>query len=274
MKRELLRRLGFGALCGLAGMAPLTVLIPYGEYSALTALCGGHAGLAGMVRLLAGAAWGAAVCAGALLWQRERGTFFTSSVWNYLLDCGAFVLWIWVCVGFDAAYIPAAWAVFTGLYFIGWVVRWLTCRRDVEAIRERLGLKPPVCAPSPLRWRESLPYLLLTAALFLGLFPALAPFDDPSFPALTCIVVPYLTFPFIAAVVGFGAGVRHGFCPLTVLVTAAAFLPNLLYQPQAYFWFQGVICTVLSLAGNLLGCARRRWIRERRSAAGPEERPQ
>lgn len=271
MKRELLCRLGYGALCGLAGMAPLTVLIPYGEYSALTAVCGGDIRLAGLARLLAGAAWGAAVCAGAMLWRRERGTFFTSSLWNYLLDCGAFVLWIWVCVGFDAVYIPIAWAVFSGLYLIGWAVRWLTCRRDVEAIRERLGLEPPVRDPSPLRWRESLPYLLLTAALFLGLFPALEPFDDPCL-ALTWIVVPYLAFPFIAAVVGFGAGVRHGLCPLTVLVTAAAFLPNLLYQPQVFFWFQGVIYTGLSLAGNLLGCARRRWVRERRSTPEPEKR--
>lgn len=259
MRQELFKRLGFGALCGLAGMAPLAVLFPYTEYSALTAACGGSAVWAGLARLLAGAVWGAVVCAGALVWHRSRGTFFTSSLWNYLLDCGIFVLWVWVCFGFEKNICLAAWVVFTGLYFIGWVVRWLTCREDVDAIRRRLGLEPSSPAPSPFRWRESLPYLLLTAALFLGLPPALAPFDDTCMPLLTFLFLPYAVFPFIAVITGFGAGVRHGFCPLPALAAAVAFLPNLLYEPKAYFWFQAVIYALLSLAGNLLGAARWHW---------------
>lgn len=259
MRQELFKRLGFGTLCGLAGMAPLGVLFPYTQHSALTALCGGSVQLAGLARLAAGAAWGAAVCAGALLWRRERGTFLTSSLWNYLLDGGAFVLWVWVCFGFQPQYPLVLGGAFTGLYLIGWAVRWLTCRRDVDAIREKLGLSLPPAAPSPLRWRESLPYLLLAAALFLGLRPALTPLDGADVPLLTGLFLPWLAFPFIAAVTGFGAGLRHGLCPLLPAAVLLAFLPNLLYRTVPYCWPQAAVYTLLTLGGNLLGMAWSRW---------------
>ncbi len=263
MRRELWQRLGFGALCGTAGMAPLAILFPYKADSSLTALCGGSLQLAEFVRLGAGALWGAAVCAGALLWRRERGNFFTHSLWNYLLDCAAFVLWGWCCMGFSL-YGPTVmflWGVFTVLYAIGWVVRWLTCRDDVNAIRKKLGLGSP--APSPLKWRESLPYLVLTAALFLCMRPLTAPVAaSPDVPLFQALILPFLAWPFIAAVSGFGAGLRYGFCPLLPLTAGLAFLPNLLWETASYSWVQALLYAAAALLGELAGILRREWKRK------------
>lgn len=256
MKREIFKRLGFGALCGAAGTAPLIILFPYMEASRLAELCDSSVRLAEYVRLGAGCLWGAAVCAGAALWKRESGTFFTHSLWNYLLDCAAFVLWAWCCLGFVPYWptVAVLWGIFTALYAVGWVVRWLTCRDDVEAIRRKLGLGPS--APSPLNWRECLPHLLLTAILFLFLQPLASLMEPPDVPIFAGLVLPLLAWPFIAAVVGFGAALRYGFCPLLPPVTALAFLPNLLWS--AYDWRQAVIYGGLSLLGELAGLFWRR----------------
>ncbi|MBQ8852272.1 MAG: DUF3021 domain-containing protein [Oscillibacter sp.] len=256
MKRELMKRLAFGALCGLAAMAPVTVLFPYSESSNLTALCG-TVQLAGLARLVAGSLWGAAVGAGTLFWQRERGSFLTNSLWNYLLTCAAFVLWGWICLGLRPGALPLVlWGVFTALYVIGWVVRWLTCHRDVDRIRAGLGL--PETPPSPLRWRESLPYAVLLAALFLALRPIVSCFDGVDVPLLTALVLPWLAYPFAAAVTGFGAGVRHGVCPLVPEAAVLAILPNLLYTDVPYSWPMAAVYGLLALAGNLLGAVVRR----------------
>ena len=255
MRREIGKRLGFGALCGAAGMAPLIILFPYGADSRLTILCGGLPQMAEFARLGAGCLWGAAVCAGAALWKEERGTFFTHSLWNYLLDCAAFVLWGWCCLGFTL-YWPAVavlWGLFTALYAVGWVVRWLTCRDDIQAIRRKLGLGP--AAPSPLKWRECLPYLALTAALFSLLRPLAGLVDPADVPLFTGLVLPFLAWPFTAAIVGFGAALRYGFCPLLPLVTVLAFLPNLL---GGYDWRYAVVYGALSLLGGLAGLLWRR----------------
>lgn len=264
MNRELFRRLGFGALCGAAGMAPLIILFPYTAYSQLTILCGGSTKLAELARLGAGCLWGAAVCAGALLWKRERGTFFTHSLWNYLLDCAAFVLWGWCCMGFlpSPLVVAVLWGMFTALYAVGWVVRWLTCRDDVRAIRRKLGLDSPI--PSLLNWRECLPYLLLTAALFLFSRPLAGLVDPADVPLFTHLVLPLLAWPFTAAIVGFGAALRYGFCPLLPLVTILSFLPNLL-NSYVYEWQHGVVYALLSLLGQLAGLL---WRRIRRKGDG------
>lgn len=167
MRRELLRRLGLGALCGAAGMAPLMICWPYGPASDLTVLCGSTQG-AEWIRLLAGMLWGAAVCAGAMIWCRERGSFFTNSLWNYLLDCGAFVFWALTCQGYPGGSMGwVLWGLFTWLYAIGWVVRWYTCGQDVERIQRELGIA--IRSVSRWKWRETVPYALLTATVFWSL---------------------------------------------------------------------------------------------------------
>lgn len=262
MNMDMEKRLAFGALCGAAGTAPLIILFPYGELSRLTAVCGGSILLAEFLRLGAGCLWGAVVCAMAAVWRRERGSFFTSSLWNYLADCAAFLLWSWCCLGFPPYWpTPAAlWGVFTALYAIGWVVRWLTCRDDILAIRRKLGLDSS--APSPLKWRESLPYLVLTAALFLLSPPLGGAFSPTDAPIFTALILPLLAWPFIAAIVGFGAALRYGLCPLLPPATALAFLPALLWGYYPYSWRHAAAYAALSLLGELAGILRREWKRK------------
>ena len=116
-----------------------------------------------------------------------------------------------------------------------------------------MGLAEAQSGPSPLKWRESLPYLVLAAALFLLLRPLLAPLDGPDVPVLTGLLLPWLCYPFTAAVAGFAAGRQYGPCPLLPPAVLTAFLPNLLFFSPAYDLSQGLAYAGIALVFNLLG---------------------
>lgn len=110
-------------------------------------------------------------------------------------------------------------------YFLIWLTRWVGWFSEVEVIREKLGISP---APSPLKWREVLPYLLLLGAVYgLGM-PVLGIFDS-YIPVLTGFLLPYIIYPVLAGAVGFHTG-KH--CGFTVLVPVAVYLFSLLND----FW--------------------------------------
>ncbi len=267
MRRELLRRLGLGALCGAAGMAPLMICWPYGPASDLTVLCGSTQG-AEWIRLLAGMLWGAAVCAGAMIWRRERGSFFTNSLWNYLLDCGAFVFWALTCQGYPGGSMGwVLWGLFTWLYAIGWVVRWYTCGQDVERIQRELGIA--IRSVSRWKWRETVPYALLTATVFWSL-AMIAAYWTKGWGTLlfAWILAPVAACPFTAAVAGYGAGIRWGICPLYPVAVAVSFLPVMSCGPWHSWWFL-VVYTALALAGNLAGALYARLKRGREQREDP-----
>lgn len=201
---------------------------------------------------------GAAIGFSSIFLERE-GSFLWNSLWHFLFNITAFTATAWNCRWFEVRgdrFFPrylGVTAVLAAFYLIVWAARCIAWRSDVAAIRKKMGLAEAQSGPSPLKWRESLPYLVLAAALFLLLRPLLAPLDGPDVPVLTGLLLPWLCYPFTAAVAGFAAGRRYGPCPLLPPAVLTAFLPNLLFFSPAYDLSQGLAYAGIALVFNLLG---------------------
>ena len=156
-------------------------------------------------------------------------------------------------------------------YLLIWLTRWVGWSSEVEAIREKLGLSP---APSPLKWRAVLPYLLLLGAVY-GLSMPILGIIDSYVPVLTGFLLPYILYPVLAGAVGFHTG-KH--CGFTVLVPAAVYLFSLLNDfwlwlarvlgianmGYEYFWL-GLVYAGIALALHLLGVLVRKAGKARRN---------
>lgn len=129
------------------------------------------------------------------------------------------------------------------VYLLIWLTRWVGWFSEVEAIREKLGLTP---APSPLKWREVLPYLLLLGAVNALAMPLLHSFEG-HYPVLTGFLLPFIIYPILAGAVGFHTG-KH--CGFTALVPIAVYLLSLLND----FWLW--MAKVLSVANMAYGYVR------------------
>lgn len=170
----------------------------------------------------------------------------------------AATLSLWVLLNFQTAQIPFFLLLLALIYLLIWLGRWVGWYAEVAAIRERLGLSP---APSPLRWRETLPYVPFAALLCLLLPLVLRLCDGGYVPVLSGLLYPYLLLPIGGFCSGLSLGRRQGFCPL---YPAACVLGILVFIPLArlfsnmYDWPLVTIALVCSLAGNLAGSALRR----------------
>ena len=144
------------------------------------------------------------------------------------------------------------------VYVLVWLGRWVGWYVELTAIREKLGLAP---GPSPLKWRETLPYIPFAALLCLLLPLVLRLCDGGYVPVLSGLLYPYILLPVGAFCSGLSLGRRWGFCPL---YPAACVLGILVFIPLArlfsnmYDWPLVTIALVCSLAGNLAGSALRR----------------
>ena len=167
----------------------------------------------------------------------------------------AATLSVWVLLNFHARELPWFLSLLAAVYALIWLARWVGWYAEAAAIREKLGLAP---GPSPLKWKESLPYLLFALLLCLGLPAALALFDAADVPVLRGVFFPYLLLPVGSFFSGLPLGRRQGICPLypaaCTLFTLGAVV--LVYNATALFLCG--IALAFSLAGNLLGAALRR----------------
>lgn len=175
---------------------------------------------------------------------------------HFALTAGTMALWAGLT--FDPA--GAALLVFllAVVYVLVWLGRWVGWYVELTAIRAKLGLSP---GPSPLKWRETLPYLPFAALLCLLLPLALRLFDGGYVPVLSGLLYPYILLPAGAFCSALSLGRRRGFCPL---YPAACVLGVLLFIPLArlfsnmYDWPLVTIALACSLAGDLAGAALRR----------------
>lgn len=163
----------------------------------------------------------------------------------------------WVVLNFGwRGTLPTFLIPLTLVYILVWLGRWVGWYAEVAAIREKLGLAP---GPSPLHWKESLPYVGFAFLLCLILPTVLRLLDDPT-PVLS-VLYGLLLLPAGGFMSGLSLGRRHGFCPLypvsCVLFTLIFILTAKLYTNMA----DGAlipIALISVLAGNLAGAARRR----------------
>ena len=143
----------------------------------------------------------------------------------------------------------------TLVYFIVWLGRWVGWYAEVAAIREKLGLAP---GPSPLHWKETLPYLGF-ALLLCDVLPAvLRVFDAPDVPVLVGLLLPYLLLPVGGFMSGLSLGRRHGFCPLYPVACTLFFVPTVFLLMNYTALPHCLMAGVPALAGNLAGAARHR----------------
>lgn len=179
------------------------------------------------------------------------------SLIHFCYTAGVFSLLVWLCRwswGRWGAWL-AELAILALIYLLIWLGRWVGWYTEVAAIREKLGLAP---GPSPLHWRESLPYVGF-ACLFCLVAPALVWLcDDHRIPLLS-ILYAALILPIVGFLSGLSLGRRHGLCPLYPIACGAVILVFLaaawLFYDFHLGWSRIPIAMLSTLAGNLAGAA-------------------
>lgn len=191
-------------------LEPLGVLLSF----ALFALLGAEAGVA------------------TLPFAESGRELVARSLIHYTATAATACLW----AGLNVCSTPADYLTFlvplTLVYLIVWLGRWVGWYTEVAVLREKLGLAP---GPSPLHWRESLPYVGFAAFLCLALPLALRLLDDAT-PVLS-VLYGWLLLPVGGFMSGLSLGRRHGLCLLYPIVcgivTLAFILTARLYTNMA-----------------------------------------
>ena len=155
-----------------------------------------------------------------------------------------------------------AWALWMGMlvlfYAVIWLGRWIGWYVEVMQLRALLGLAP---GPSPLKWRETLPYLPLVLLLCDVLPPVLNWIDHAAVadvPVLSGLLLPYLMLPVAGFCSGLSLGKRQGVCPLYPVACFVCYLPMVYLVYNYTALFHCFMIAVPALAGNMLGWAYRR----------------
>ncbi len=227
-------------------LEPLGVLLSF----ALFALLGAEAGVA------------------TLPFAESGRELVARSLIHYTATAATACLW----AGLNVCSTPADYLTFlvplTLVYLIVWLGRWVGWYTEVAVLREKLGLAP---GPSPLHWRESLPYVGFAAFLCLALPLALRLLDDAT-PVLS-VLYGWLLLPVGGFMSGLSLGRRHGFCPI---YPAACVVFILIFIPLARLCSNISdgelipIALVCALAGNLAGAALLRRKRQKADLCGRE----
>lgn len=175
---------------------------------------------------------------------------------HFLTMAATVALWVGLNAGVERVLLPLVLlAVF---YALIWLGRWVGWYAEVAAIREKLGLSP---GPSPLKWKETLPYAPFALLLCLLLPAGLSFFDAPDVPVLTGLIYLYLLLPVGSFCSGLSLARRQGFCPLYPLLCALCFLAAvpLVYNHSALPFCAVTLCAagLGDLTGWLLGQGRR-----------------
>ena len=220
-------------------LEPLGVLLSF----ALFALLGAEAGVA------------------TLPFAESGRELVARSLIHYAATAATACLW----AGLNVCSTPADYLTFlvplTLVYLIVWLGRWVGWYTEVAAIREKLGLAP---GPSPLHWRESLPYVGFAAFLCLALPLLLWLVDDHRIPVLSVLYC-WLLLPVGGFMSGLSLGRRHGFCPLYPIACGLFFVPAVFLLMNYTALPHCLLAGIPALAGNLAGAARHK-IKTRRDS--------
>ena len=159
-----------------------------------------------------------------------------------------------------------AWeAILFLLYAVVWLGRWIGWYVEVMQLRTMLGLAP---GPSPLKWRETLPYLAFALLLCDGL-PMLLFWADHAVsadvPVLSGLLLPYLLLPAAGFSSGMSLGKRQGVCPLYPAACFVCYLPMVFLLFNYTAMFHCFMVAVPALAGNVTGWLYRRAASKKKS---------
>lgn len=234
---------------GVLGLLVGIVLVPYIMYSrecpplALIACMG--------LGAMAGLATQPFAESGRELLLRSGGHFIITAAFFALLVVELDMASDWAEVLF--------WEGLLGLlYLLIWLGRWIGWYAEVFQLRELLGLDP---GPTPLKWRETLPYLPFVLLLCTAAPLALRGIEramGTDIPALTGIIYPMLILPVASFCVGLSLGKRRGLCPLFPVACFVCYLLVVFVLYNSSALFHCFLTAVPALGGNLLGLCLRR----------------
>ena len=233
---------------GLIAMGPNPIfrLVSY-DLAYLT----GSAPLAFAVQLGLYFLMGAVVGLSTLPFADDGPTLVLRSLAHFAATAGALTLLVCLCGWNWGKVVPLVvyLALLAAVYLLIWLVRWAGWYAEVAAIRAKLGLVP---GSSPLKWRETLPYVPLALALCLGVPWLLRQLEGSGMPLLSGAIYAQLLLPVGCLASGMWLGKRHGFCPLYPVVCGVGMLAAvfLLYNYTVLILF----CAI-AFGSALLGVA-------------------
>ncbi|WP_235380095.1 DUF3021 family protein [Pseudoflavonifractor phocaeensis] len=219
----------------------------------------GSVGLAALVQSLLGGLFGAVVAVSTLPFADGGRELVVRSLAHFCATALSFSALLWVCRWLDdPRFIPLWVALLALLYALIWLGRWVGWYVEVMQLRTLLGLDP---GPTPLKWRETLPYLPFVLLVCDGL-PLVLRWVDRTFvvdvPVLSGLILPYLLLPVAGFCSGVSLGKRQGVCPLYPLACFVCYMPMvwLLFNSSALF--HCFMVAIPALMGNVLGWLYRR----------------
>lgn len=206
---------------------------------------------------------GAVVGLSTLPFADDGPTLVLRSLAHFAATAGALTALVVLCGWNWGEFWPVALylGLLAAVYLLIWLGRWVGWYVEVAAIRQRLGLSP---GPSPLKWRETLPYLPFAALMCLVLPMVLRLCESP-IPIFSAIYA-MLILPAGGFFSGLFLGRRQGFCPLypavcALLTLCFVLLARLVSNVADEAMIPIVLCSVL--LGNAVG-ALFRTVKERR----------
>ena len=247
---------------GLIAMGPNPIfrLVSY-DLEYLT----GSAPLAFAVQLGLYFLMGAVVGLSTLPFADDGPTLVLRSLAHFAATAGTLTVLVVLCGWNWGEFWPVALylGLLAAVYLLIWLGRWVGWYVEVAAIRQRLGLSP---GPSPLKWRETLPYLPFAALMCLVLPMVLRLCESP-IPIFSAIYA-MLILPAGGFFSGLFLGRRQGFCPLypvmcALLTLCFVLLARLVSNVADESMIPIALCSVL--LGNAIG-ALLRTLKGRRQA--------
>lgn len=244
MRKDWLFRIMAGGVSGgLIGLALLSSMTGSREIPPLAvALC---------------AALGMSAGAATLPFAEDGKTLILRSVGHFAVTAALFAALAWE-MGVKAVFLPVWVAVLAVMYLLIWFGRWIGWYAEVVQLRKMLGLEP---GPSPLKWKETLPYLPF-ALIVCDVVPLLLNWMDRTFavdfPVLSGLLLPYLLLPAVGFCPGFSLGKRQGICPLYPVGLFLCYLPMVFLLLNVSALFHCFMVAIPALVGNILGWLYRR----------------
>lgn len=225
----------------------------------------GSVWLAALLQSLLAGAFGAVAALATLPFADDGKKLIFQSLAHFAATALSFSALLWVCRWVDEPRFILLWVgLLALLYGLIWLGRWIGWYGEVVQLRTLLGLDP---GPSPLKWKETLPYLPFTL-LVCDLLPLVLAWVDRTFvvdvPVFSGLLYPYLLLPVVGFLSGLSLGKRQGVCGLYPLACALCYLPMvyLLFNSSALFHC-GMVA-VPALMGNVLGWLYRRAVPKKR----------
>lgn len=231
-QKQWMIRILLGGLTGIAALIPLGGLFndlvgggliatgnhtPFRLVSYNLEYLTGSAPLAFAVQLGLYFLMGAVVGLSTLPFPDDGPTLVLRSLIHFAATAGALTALVVLCGWNWGEFWPVVLylGLLAAVYLLIWLGRWVGWYVEVAAIRQRLGLAP---GPSPLKWRESLPYLPFAALMCLVIPMAVRLCESP-IPLLTAVYA-MLILPVGGFFSGLFLGRRQGFCPLYPIMCA------------------------------------------------------